>query len=67
MLGVAVGLGLAYAVVPAMESLVYGVGVRDGATFAGVAAVALLAAFVAAALPARQATRVDPILALRSE
>ncbi len=66
-LGVVAGLGLAHALAPALGSLVHGVGVRDGATFATVAAVVLATALLASALPARQATRVDPILALRSE
>lgn len=66
-IGLVAGLGLAYVLVPTMENLVYGVGVRDGLTFVAVALVALATALVASALPARQASRIDPIRALRSE
>jgi putative ABC transport system permease protein len=50
-----------------LERLLFGVDARDPLTFAAVAAILLAAAFVASAVPARRATRVDPTTALRAE
>ena len=72
------GLGLSLAAIAAgtvlalflgrvMERLLFGVEARDPVTFAVVPAILLAAAFVASALPARRATRVDPTTALRAE
>jgi ABC-type antimicrobial peptide transport system permease subunit len=47
--------------------LVKGTSVYDGATFALVAALVGLVAFLAAAIPARRAARIDPQVALRAE
>jgi putative ABC transport system permease protein len=62
-LGLAGGLALAHTV----SSLVYGVTVRDPATYAAVAFVLGSVALAACALPARRAARVDPMVALRCE
>jgi len=67
LVGVAIGLVAALALTRVMRSMLFGVGVTDPATF--VVAPLLLTAVAALAswLPARRATRVDPIAALRSE
>jgi predicted permease len=64
-LGVAVGLPLAYLVSRAIRSLLFGTGPADPLTFGGVAVLLLAVAAVASYLPARRATRVDPLVALR--
>jgi ABC-type lipoprotein release transport system permease subunit len=48
-------------------SLLYGVAPRDLPTFVGVVALLALVALGASWLPARRATRVDPIIALRAD
>ena len=65
--GVVVGLGGALAAGRALAGLLYGVEPSDPATLAGSAAILAVTAAVAAALPARRATRVDPLSALRTE
>jgi ABC-type antimicrobial peptide transport system permease subunit len=65
--GVIVGLGVALAATRALSTLLYGVSARDPLTFV-LAAVALLAiATTATWLPARTATRIDPMHALRGD
>ena len=66
-LGVGIGLFGAVALARVMRSLLYGIGTYDPATFLGVAALLGGVALVACWLPARQAARVDPMVALRSE
>ena len=65
--GVAAGLLGALALVRLLSALLFGVGVYDAVTFVCVPLVLIGVAIAAALLPARRATRVDPILALRSE
>ncbi len=66
-IGVVLGLAGALAGTQILSNMVFSVGVRDPATFLGVSLLMGLVAVVAAYLPARRATRIDPIEALRSE
>jgi predicted permease len=65
--GVALGLLLALGATRVLAGVLYGVQATDGATFAVVPVLLLAAAAVAALLPARRATAVDPTTSLRSE
>jgi predicted permease len=66
-IGTAAGLLSALWLTRALATLLFGVTPTDPLTFAGVSAVLLLAALVACWLPARRATRIDPIVALRQD
>jgi ABC-type antimicrobial peptide transport system permease subunit len=65
--GLAVGLAGGLALGRVMQGILYGVSATDPFSFASAAVVLLGAAILASFLPARRATRVDPMLALRVE
>jgi putative ABC transport system permease protein len=65
--GVVIGLGAAFALARWMETMLFGVRPTDPLTFAGIAAVLSLVSLVACWIPARRATRVNPLVSLRSE
>ena len=67
LLGLAIGLVGSWALTRFMKSLLFGVEATDPLTFSVVSAFLLLAAFIACYLPARRATKVDPLEALRYE
>ncbi len=66
-LGMLFGLGFAASVAQLMSVILFEVRPRDPAIFGGVVAVLVASGLVACLVPARRATRVDPLLALRSE
>ncbi len=65
--GLAVGLALSYELARLMASLIFGIQANDPGTFAGIPLALLAIAAVAVYVPARRATRVDPVIALRDE
>jgi predicted permease len=64
-IGIALGLALSLALSRFMQSQLFGVGQRDPSVFIGVSALLFLVALAACYIPARRATQVDPIVALR--
>jgi ABC-type antimicrobial peptide transport system permease subunit len=67
LVGVAIGVGIALGVTRGLAEFLFGVSPFDPITYGAAAVTLLLAGLVAAYFPARRATRVDPIEALRSE
>ena len=65
--GALIGLGLAFAGGRLMAGLLYGIEATDPVAFAAVPAILTLVATLSAWLPARRATRVDPVRSLRSD
>ena len=66
-IGLVAGFAVSLAAVRLLRTMLYGVSMYDPLTFATGAAVLTLAAFLACYLPARRATRLDPMVALRTE
>ena len=67
LIGVAIGAGLAWAVTRVVKSYLYDVSVTDPVTFIGIALLLIGVALLACYVPARRATKVDPLEALRYE
>ena len=66
-IGVGIGVAVGLSVTRLMQSILVGVSPTDPLTFTSIAILFLIVAFVAAYLPARRATQVDPIISLRQE
>ncbi len=67
LIGVALGVAAALALTRVMKNLLFDVSATDPATFALIALLLISVAFIASYIPARRATKVDPLIALRSE
>jgi ABC-type antimicrobial peptide transport system permease subunit len=67
LIGLTIGLAGSLALTRFLSSLLFGVTATDPLTFASVAVLLALVALAACHMPARRATRVDPIEALRME
>jgi len=67
LLGIAIGAPAAFMLARFMSSLLFGIAPADPLTFAGVTGLLLLVALSACYIPARRASRVDPVVALRYE
>jgi predicted permease len=65
--GILIGAAAASVAARSLRTLVFGVGTTDAPTYAGVALLLAIVALAAAYIPARRASRVDPLAALRSD
>jgi putative ABC transport system permease protein len=65
--GIAIGIGGSFALTRTMQSLLFGVSATDPLTLVGVVVLLAAVSFLACWIPARRATKVDPLVALRYE
>ncbi|HET6975489.1 MAG TPA: ABC transporter permease [Pyrinomonadaceae bacterium] len=67
LIGVALGLAAAFLLTRTIKTLLFGVTPTDPLTFLAISVLLIVTAFIASLIPARRATKVDPLVALRSE
>jgi putative ABC transport system permease protein len=67
MLGIAIGVAASWGLTRLMQSFLFGVETTDAITFLGVSTLLIAVALIANYIPARKATRVNPVIALRYE
>lgn len=65
--GIAIGLAIAFSLTRLMGALLFEVAPTDATTFAAVPILFIVVALIACYIPARRATKVDPVVALRYE
>ena len=66
-IGLVVGFVGVFGLSHLLQSLLFGIGAHDTTTIIGVSAILAVVALLACWVPARRATRVDPVIALRTE
>jgi len=66
-IGITIGVGASWAVARSLGGLLFGVTATDPVTFLGMLVILATVATVAGYLPARRASRIDPLVALRAE
>jgi putative ABC transport system permease protein len=67
LIGIAIGLGASLALTRLMKTLLFGISATDWVTYSEIAVLLAVVAFLACFLPARRASQVDPMIALRQE
>jgi putative ABC transport system permease protein len=67
LIGAGIGLALAFAVTRVVKTLLFGISATDPLTFSAISILLIAVALLASYFPARRATKVDPIVALRNE
>jgi putative ABC transport system permease protein len=65
--GIVIGLGVAFGVTRLIASSLFGITAVDPVTFAGMSLLLIVVSLAASFIPARRATKVDPMIALRYE